>query len=216
LNIVHKFEIDGMTTTAERRERQRTQLIDAAEKAIAERGLAGLKARELAQEIGCALGAIYNLVADMDELVLRVGSRTLMRLDAALSAAEGEDAPSSAHEAADRLVAVALAYCAFARDNLQLWRVLFEHRMAEGAVVPDWAVSEQMTLFRHILEPLSLLLPDRAEPERMLMSRTLFSAVHGVVAIGLEEKLIAVPRRDLDRQIEGLVRLVCRGLTVST
>lgn len=205
-----------MTTTAERRERQRTQLIDAAEKAIAERGLAGLKARELAQEIGCALGAIYNLVADMDELVLRVGSRTLARLDAALSAAESEDVPASADVAADRLVAVALAYCAFARDNLQLWRVLFEHRMAEGAVVPDWAVSEQMTLFRHILEPLSVLLPDRAEPERMLMSRTLFSAVHGVVAIGLEEKLIAVPRRDLDRQIEGLVRLVCRGLAVSS
>ena len=201
-----------MTTTAARRERQRTQLIDAAEKAIAERGLAGLKARELAQEIGCALGAIYNLVADMDELVLRVGSRTLMRLDAALSAAGGEDAPASADAAADRLVAVALAYCTFARDNLQLWRVLFEHRMAEGATVPDWAVSEQMTLFRHILEPLSVLVPDRSEPERMLMSRTLFSAVHGVVAIGLEEKLIAVPRRDLDRQIEGLVRLVCRGL----
>lgn len=201
-----------MTTTAARRERQRTQLIDAAEKAIAEKGLAGLKARELAQEIGCALGAIYNLVADMDELVLRVGSRTLARLDAALSAAESEDAPISANAAADRLVAVALAYCAFARDNLQLWRVMFEHRMAEGAVVPDWAVSEQMTLFRHILEPLSILLPDRAEPERMLMSRTLFSAVHGVVAIGLEEKLIAVPRRDLDRQIEDLVRLVCRGL----
>ncbi len=203
-----------MTTTAARRERQRTLLIDAAEKAIAERGLAGLKARELAQEIGCALGAIYNLVADMDELVLRVGSRTLARLDAALSAAEGKDTPSSADAAADRLVAVALAYCAFARDNLQLWRVLFEHRMAEGAVVPDWAVSEQMTLFRHILEPLSVLLPDRAEPECMLMSRTLFSAVHGVVAIGLEEKLIAVPRQDLDRQIEGLVRLVCKGLSV--
>ncbi|MGE7469450.1 TetR/AcrR family transcriptional regulator [Bosea sp. NPDC003192] len=201
-----------MTTTAERRERQRTQLIDAAERAIAEKGLAGLKARELAQEIGCALGAIYNLVADMDELVLRVGSRTLTRLDVALSAAEGQNVPCSANEAADRLVAVALAYCAFARDNLQLWRVLFEHRMAEGAVVPDWAVSEQMTMFRHILEPLSLLVPGRSEPERMLMSRTLFSAVHGVVAIGLEEKLIAVPRQDLDRQIEGLVRLVCRGL----
>ncbi len=203
-----------MTTTAERRERQRTQLIDAAEKAIAEKGLAGLKARELAQEIGCALGAIYNLVADMDELVLRVGSRTLARLDAALSAAEGKDTPASTDAAADRLVAVALAYCAFARDNLQLWRVLFEHRMAEGAVVPDWAVSEQMTLFRHILEPLSVLLPDRSEPECMLMSRTLFSAVHGVVAIGLEEKLIAVPRQDLDRQIEGLVRLVCKGLSI--
>jgi len=200
-----------MTTTAARRERQRIQLIDAAERAIAEKGLTGLKARELAQEIGCALGAIYNLVEDMDELVLRVGSRTLARLDAALSAAAPQ-APSSPAAAADALVAVALAYAAFARDNLRLWRVLFEHRMAESSTVPDWAVSEQMTMFRHILEPLRVLAPDQDEPGRMLMSRTLFSAVHGVVAIGLEEKLIAVPRRELDHQIENLVRLVCRGL----
>ncbi len=200
-----------MVTTAERRDRQRAQLVAAAERAIAERGLAGLKARELAQEIGCALGAIYNLVQDMDELVLRVGSLTLARLDAALSAAAPQ-APSSPGEAADALVAVALAYCAFARDNLQLWRVLFEHRMAEDSLVPDWAVAEQMTLFRHILGPLGVLVPDRSEAERGLLSRTLFSAVHGVVAIGLEEKLVAVPRAELDRQIESLVRLVCSGL----
>lgn len=200
-----------MVTTAERRDRQRAQLVAAAERAIAERGLAGLKARELAQEIGCALGALYNLVQDMDELVLRVGSHTLARLDAALSAAAPQ-APSSPGEAADALVAVALVYCAFARDNLQLWRVLFEHRMAEGSSVPDWAVAEQMTLFRHILGPLGVLVPGMSEAERALLSRTLFSAVHGVVAIGLEEKLVAVPRAELDRQIESLVRLVCSGL----
>lgn len=202
-----------MTTTAARRDRQREQLIDAAERAIAEKGLAGLKARELAQEISCSLGAIYNLVADMDELVLRVGSRTLARLDATLSAASS---PASSQRAAtEALVAVALAYSAFARDNLQLWRVLFEHRMAEGAEVPDWAVSEQMTMFRHILQPLGTLVPDRSEGDRNLLGRTLLSAVHGVVAIGLEEKLIAVPRQELDRQIEELVRLACRGLTAA-
>lgn len=200
-----------MTATAARRERQRAQLVDAAEQAIAARGLAGLKARELAQEIGCALGAIYNLVQDMDELVLRVGSRTLARLDAALSVAAPQDL-SEPGQAADALVAVALAYAGFARENLQLWRVLFEHRMAEGSSVPDWAVAEQMTLFRHILEPLGVLVPDQSEAERILLSRTLFSAVHGVVAIGLEEKLVAVPRRELDHQIERLVRLVCGGL----
>ncbi len=212
--MVHKTkgeERKAVTATAERREKQRAQLIDAAERAIARKGLDGLKARELAQEIGCAVGAIYNLVQDMDELVLRVGSRTLARLDAALRAAAPQ-APSSPEEAADALVMVALAYSTFARDNLQLWRVLFEHRMAEGAPVPDWIVSEQMAMFRHILEPLSVLVPDRSEVERGLLSRTLFSAVHGVVAIGLEEKLIAVPRRELDRQIEGMVRLICRGL----
>jgi hypothetical protein len=36
--------------------------------------LRNLKAREIADKAGRALGAIYNLVEDMDEIVLRVGS----------------------------------------------------------------------------------------------------------------------------------------------
>ena len=63
-------------------------------------GLAGLKTRELAREIGVANGAVYNLVEDMDELILRVGSRTLGRLDAALTA--------RAHDRPDRLPATAV------------------------------------------------------------------------------------------------------------
>lgn len=205
-----------MTTTAARRDRQREQLIEAAERTIAEKGLAGLKARELAQEIGCALGAIYNLVRDMDELVLRVGSRTLARLDEALGHASQGALAAAPEDAAGRLVAIALAYSAFARENPRLWRTLFEYRMAEGAAVPDWAVAEQMQLFRHIMAPLAALLPEAGEPQRLLLGRTLFSAVHGVVAIGLEEKLVAVPRRELDHQIETLVRLVCAGLAADT
>ncbi|HEV7338097.1 MAG TPA: TetR/AcrR family transcriptional regulator [Bosea sp. (in: a-proteobacteria)] len=205
-----------MTTTAARRDRQREQLIEAAERTIAEKGLAGLKARELAQEIGCALGAIYNLVRDMDELVLRVGSRTLARLDEALGHASQGALAAAPEDAAGRLVAIALAYSAFARENPRLWRTLFEHRMVEGAEVPDWAVAEQMQLFRHIMAPLAALLPEAGEPQRLLLGRTLFSAVHGVVAIGLEEKLVAVPRRELDHQIETLVRLVCAGLAADT
>lgn len=44
----------------ERRERLRMALIDAAEATIAADGLAALKARDLAREVGCALGAIYT------------------------------------------------------------------------------------------------------------------------------------------------------------
>ncbi|GGE32970.1 TetR family transcriptional regulator [Agaricicola taiwanensis] len=201
-----------MRSTVERRERQREALIDAAEAAIAAEGAAGLKARELAREVGCAVGAIYNLVSDMDELVLRVGSRTLARLDEALTAAAMEEPPASLVEASDSLVALALAYCAFARENLQLWRILFEHRIAEGAELPDWSVTDQMILFRHIARPLARLAPGMSEAERAVFARTLFSAVHGVIAIGLEDKLVAVPRRQLESQIETLVRLICAGL----
>ena len=66
----------------------RTRLIDAAEVEIAEKGLAGIKARDVTGRAGCALGAIYNAVADLDELVQRVNSRTLVRLGAALAPAK--------------------------------------------------------------------------------------------------------------------------------
>src|SRR5438132_3769128 len=177
-----------MSKALERRAKFREELILAAERSIFAGGLAGLKTRELAREIGVANGAVYNLVEDMDELILRVGSRTLARLDAALSEAEsrGPAVP------ADMLVRIALAYCDFAAENLQLWRALFEHRMAPGKPIPQWAVSEQMDLFRHIYRPLATLFPGGSPAELGVTARSLFSAVHGMVLLGLEQKLLAV------------------------
>jgi AcrR family transcriptional regulator len=197
-----------MSKTLERRAKQRDELVEAAEKAIATKGLAGLKTRELAQQIGVANGAVYNLVADVDELILLVGSRTLARLDADLSAAENDGPP----QPTDALVRIALAYCDFASRNLELWRALFEHRMAPDKPLPDWAVSEQMHLFRHIHQPLALLFPKRAAPAISLTARSLFSAVHGMVALGLEQKLIAVPIAALRQEIATMVRAMVTGL----
>ena len=43
---------------ADRNTALREQLIDAAERTIAEKGLAAVKARDLAREVGCAVGPI--------------------------------------------------------------------------------------------------------------------------------------------------------------
>ncbi|UFS92728.1 TetR/AcrR family transcriptional regulator [Bradyrhizobium daqingense] len=197
-----------MSKALERREKLRLELIKAAERMIAERGLAGLKTRDLAREIGCANGAVYNLVADVDELVLRVGSRTLHRLDEALSAAERAGEPSPQ----EILVRTAIAYCDFAAENLELWRALFEHRMAADKVLPDWSVNDQLQLFRHIYQPLARLFPERGQGELSITARSLFSAVHGMVALGLEQKLVAVPLPALRKEIAGLVRAMLDGL----
>ena len=197
-----------MSKALERRDKLREELILAAERSINAAGLAGLKTRELAREIGCANGAVYNLVADMDELILRVGSRTLARLDAALNNAES-DAPASP---AETLVCIAVAYCDFAAENTGLWRALFEHRMAPGKPVPEWAIDEQMALFRHIYRPLATLFPKRTAIELGVTARSLFSAVHGMVTLGLEQKLIAVPLDALRAEIALIVRAMVRGL----
>src|SRR4051794_10731841 len=168
-----------MSKALERRTKLRKSLIEAAERSITAKGLAGLKTRDLASEIGCANGAVYNLVADMDELILRVGSRTLARLDAALTAAES-NGPASPTET---LVRIAVAYCDFAAENTGLWRALFEHRMAPDKPVPEWAINEQMALFAHIWRPLAALFPKRTKEELGVTARSLFSAVHGMVTL---------------------------------
>jgi AcrR family transcriptional regulator len=192
----------------ERRAKLREALIEAAERAIATKGLGGLRTRELADEIGIANGGVYNLVEDLDELTLRVGSRTLARLDASLSLAEISGPPTSR----EMLVRIAVAYCDFASENLELWRALFEHRMQPGKEVPDWAISEQMDLFRHIYRPLAGLFPQRTPEQLGITARSLFSAVHGMVALGLEQKLIAVPIKALRSEIARLVQAMIDGL----
>ena len=191
-----------MSKALERRAKFREELVLAAERSISGGGLAGLKTRELAREIGVANGAVYNLVEDMDELIL------LARLDASLSAAEAQG-PASPR---DTLVCIAVAYCDFAAENLELWRALFEHRMAPDKPVPEWAVEEQMNLFRHIYQPLAELFPQRTPLELGVTARSLFSAVHGMVLLGLEQKLIAVPVEALRKEIATIVRAMVDGL----
>ena len=65
---------------AERRDKLRDALIDAAERTLETQGLRALRARDLAAEVGCAVGAIYNAVADLDELIYAVNARTLAAL----------------------------------------------------------------------------------------------------------------------------------------
>lgn len=199
-----------MSKAMERREKLRDALLSAAESMIATNGLAGLRTRELAQRIGIANGAVYNLVDDVDDLILRVRSRTLARLDTALTAAETERPLPPV----DTLARIAVAYCDFAAENTELWRAMFEHRLQAGKVVPEQWTVEQMGLFRHIYGPLVALLPKLSAAELGLLARNLFSAVHGMVVLGLEQKLIAMPLDVLRHEIARIVRATVNGLVL--
>ena len=189
----------------------REQLIDAAERTIAEKGLAALKARDLAQEVGCAVGTIYNVFEHLDELVLCVGLRTLAMLEAALGAVPPLGGHHSTEKAADDLVRLALAYLEFAAKHTVRWRALFEHRMSEARPLPEWFVEQQHRLFAQVERRLAALLPELDRDARRILARTVFSAVHGIVALGLEEKLVSLPSPDLDRQLAAAVRAIAAG-----
>jgi AcrR family transcriptional regulator len=197
----------------QRREKLRDALIGAAERMIEAHGLAGLRARALALRVGCAVGAIYNVVTDLDDLVIAVNARTLQALERHLREAGAiGDSSAAADQVVARLTPMALAYLDFASRNIQRWRAVFDHRLAEGRELPAWYLEDQRRLFEHIEAPLRTLQPDASAEARLLMARSLFSAVHGLVLLGLEEKLQRIPLPVLREQVTLLVGALGRGL----
>ena len=201
---------DIRTSTATLRGQLRQALANAAARTIADRGLAGLKARTLADEVGCAVGAIYNAVADLDELILHANARTLAGLEQALAATV--TAGSGTDWAIGQLVRFALAYLEFASAHRLPWRALFEHRLGSGQELPEWYQRDLERLFDYVERPVAELQPKASLEQRKLLARSLFSAAHGVVALGLEEKLQFIPPKTLREQVTIVVTALGTGL----
>jgi AcrR family transcriptional regulator len=197
----------------QRREKLKSALVSAAERMIEAHGLAGLRARALALRVGCAVGAIYNVVTDLDDLVMVVNARTLQALERYLRETGAiSDAPPAPDQVVARLTGMALAYLDFAARNTMRWRAVFDHRLANGRELPAWYREDQRRLFEYIEGPLKTLQPEAAPEARLLMARSLFSAVHGVVLLGLEEKLQRIPLPILREQLTLVVGALGRGL----
>lgn len=190
-----------MGKVQDRKAKLRDRLIDAAEAQIVEGGLNTVKARDMAGKAECALGAIYNVFDDINDLVMAVNGRTFHKLGEVVSVAV-ENARDETPN--DQLIAMSKAYLGFAAENMYLWRALFDLEMSSESKVPEWYLAELAQLFAHIGRPLALLFPELPRDELDLMVRALFSSVHGIVLLGLEKRISGVPRP----QIEHMLRQV--------
>jgi AcrR family transcriptional regulator len=194
-----------MGKVEERRADLRTRLIELAEVQIAQGGIAGLKARDLAKEAGCALGAIYNVFDDMNALVMAVNGRTFKRIGVEVG---GAVIGHEAEPPVQRLILLANAYLAFAAENHLLWRTLFDLEMADDGTVPEWYMAELRSLFAHIAKPVAELYPTLASRDLELMVRALFSSVHGMVLLGLQNRISGVPRENIHQMIAQILGLL--------
>jgi AcrR family transcriptional regulator len=195
------------TKRAEKREDLRDRLLKAATARMEAGGLEGLRARDVTADAGCALGALYNAFADLDELIMQVNSATLKRLETSVAEVVRKTA-----DPGDTLKALALGYLAFARSNYTLWRAIFEHRLPDDASAPEWQLAEHEALIDLIAMPLAKLRPDMDEQRLRIRSRTLFAAVHGIVAISLEGRFVGLPPPELEAEVGRFVDVLAAGL----
>jgi AcrR family transcriptional regulator len=180
-----------------RRAALRDALIQHAQTRITADGLKNLRARDLAKDAGCALGAIYNVFGDLNDLVLAVNAGTFKRLGAAVAQSLA-DAPL---DATQQLIVMSHAYHRFAAENFNTWRALFDIERPAGEAAPDWYLQEMGQLFAYIDAPLSVIFPQHTAEDRALLTKALFSSVHGIVLLGLDEASAGVPAEQLDEMI---------------
>lgn len=182
----------------ERKDKLRERLIDAAQVQIIAGGLQSVKARDLARTAECSLGAIYNAFEDMNALVMQVNGRTFRELGEAVAASVLAAEGAGPNE---RLIVMSNAYLAYAATNTHRWRALFDLEMSVDGPVPDWYLTALGRLFANIAVPLAEIFPDMPPPELDLMTRALFSSVHGIVLLGLEKRISGVPRESVEMMI---------------
>ncbi|MDH3665616.1 MAG: WHG domain-containing protein [Paracoccaceae bacterium] len=189
----------------EKREALRRNLIGAAAARIEEGGLSAFRARDVAADVGCALGTIYTVFQDLDDLILQVNAETLQDLGRSLAPTSDVETPKTA------LTALAQGYARFAAKNFNRWNALFDHRMADGGPSPDWLLAHHSTLLRLLERHIAKLTPGLAGEALTLRARTWFAAVHGIVSISLQKRFLGLPDDRLMEELEVFVGQVVAG-----
>jgi AcrR family transcriptional regulator len=190
-----------------KKEDLKTRLVAAGTELIRNQGLKGLRARDIAERAGAALGGLYTVFSDLDGLILAVNSGTLKKLETALETAI---APRAGIE--ETFLNLSLAYLRFALAEKNLWAALFEHRMPEGVAVPDWHLAEHAFLIGLIAAPMAARMPDASTEDIAIRARTFFSAVHGVIAISLEGRFVGITPERLEQEVAALAGILARSL----
>jgi AcrR family transcriptional regulator len=180
-------------------------MLDTARRIISDKGLIFLKVRDVADAADCSIGSVYNEFVDFDGLILAINRETIQRLTEKLRSVPDGDAKAQLH-------GLAAGYLKFATQNANLLRSLFEHRMQQDRPFPQDILNMVMEAFALMYPPLFRLLPDREPAEVALIARTMFSAVHGIISLGLEDRMIAVPSVKLRQQLAQFVDAQLVGL----
>lgn len=141
-----------------------------------------LSLRALAREIGCAPSTLLKLYGSFNNLLQHVNIETLERLRGAVE--ELNDASPES-----RLKALALAYWQFAQHEPFRWQLLFDYPLAQEGELDQRQNSMIEALFTRVEATLREHQPTISDLEARRMARTLWGSVHGLVQLGLNERL---------------------------
>ncbi len=158
-----------------------------------------LSLRKVANMIGYVPSTLVNVFGNYNLLLLHVVAQTLDELSA-----EAKSVVSQCEDANQALYKLAYCYHDFALKNPHRWQLIFEHNM-NGEALPAWQ-SERINHMTSMLEDLlTITAPQRSTSEVIQASRVLWSGVHGITLLSVDDKFFANEPIDGKNLIENLL-----------
>jgi len=179
------------------REELKELILDSAADIVKQEGLAALTARRVADAIGYSPGTLYNLFANLDDLVLHLNGRTLDHLRDDLA-----NVPLSGNAKADT-GALAAAYLRYLEKQPALWQLLFDHKLPDGAELPAWYaehIGQTLSILERALAPAYVNNTAGAENA----ARILWASLHGICSLASSGKLPVVSSQTVTEMVTTL------------
>lgn len=139
---------------------------------VAEVGLSGFSAREVARRIGYSIGTIHNVFGSIDRLIVAINTRSFVAWTADLRRAL--DAAGDG----DRIAALVDGYFAFAQANPNLWTAIYDHRLAPTDL-SDADQTARGALTEIVVTEIARALAHPADQQVSTLARSLIATVHG-------------------------------------
>ena len=185
-------------------------VLKAAETIVNEEGFAELKVRKVAMEIGYTVGSVYMVFDNMADLIMHVKGRTLDDITEQLKQVIQHD------NVEQTIKLLATTYLTFACQHFNRWNMIFEHRLTENEVVPEWYQQKVDNVFSLVETQFKGLSTANNEDQSKLAAHALWSGVHGICILSLTGKLDLVGVNNVENTVILLVDNFIRGWKTSS
>lgn len=188
------------------REELKELALKSAEELLNEKSASELSTRQIAAKMGYTVGTLYQIFDNLPDLLLHVNARTL-----GILYQDCQKLDLSTKDAETNILAYANLYLQFAHSHSGLWELIFDSNVLTDKDLPDWYLSQANALFSLIEVQLNKINPDKSELEITKTSRVLWSSVHGICTLSINDNLFAHSACSSEELIQSLIKHFIKG-----
>jgi len=188
------------------REELKELALNATEELLNSKPANELSTRQIAAKMGYTVGTLYQIFKNLPDLLLHVNARTLSTLYQDCQSLKLSQTDQQAN-----ILAYAKLYLKFAHSHAGLWQLIFDNKILSDDDLPDWYLSQVNALFSLIEIQLKKINPSASDQELSQTSRVLWSSVHGICILSINNNLFTNSVCSSEQLIESLIHHYLEG-----